>query len=245
MSSASLLEETVEKQTIRQRFGWLSTLLLVCYILLPFFRSLPKGDLRSCTAFLAELPKIAYFWIEGILAALLILLRHFRGKLNQKGSPRKRSRIELIRMITSFFCLFAIILTNSLPSQIPLGLVLQVPLIVCCSDTVFQLVCGYFNVLRHNLRYFLLMWLSICLFWIAGDLLFEGYELPSSANFFQSFFDTGWNLLVLQSTANFPDVALPFFSKHMASFLYFVLFLFCNTTIVSNMIVANSYSHYK
>ena len=64
----------------------------------------------------------------------------------------------------------------------------------------------YFKVLVRNLRYYVLMWMSIVLFWAAGDVLFSGYDLPNSENFFKSFFEVVWNLLVLQSTANFPDV---------------------------------------
>lgn len=76
VSSTSFLEETAEKQQpVRTR--WLSRLLLVAFVLLPIFRKLPGGDLRNCTAFIAELPNTVYCWIEVVLVALIILLRHY------------------------------------------------------------------------------------------------------------------------------------------------------------------------
>lgn len=50
---------------------------------------------------------------------------------------------------------------------------------------------------------------------------------------------------MLQSTANFPDVALPYLDVSISSIVFFVVFLFCNTIIVSNIIIANSYRAYK
>jgi hypothetical protein len=88
------------------------------------------------------------------------------------------------------------------------------------------------------------MWMSIVVFWASGDLLF-GDDTMEGGNMFQSPLDAVWNLLVLQSTANFPDVALPFVQLNIGSILFYVVFLFCNTIIVSNIIIANSYDAYK
>jgi hypothetical protein len=156
-----------------------------------------------------------------------------------------RSRTQLIRLIISVVSLSSITLINIVVSGIPLGLVLRAPIAVCCSHTLFHMIQVYFKVLMRNLRYYVLMWMSIVLFWAAGDVLFSGYDLPNSENFFKSFFEVVWNLLVLQSTANFPDVGLPFLAKNIACILYFMMFLFCNTIIISNVIIANSYNAYK
>jgi len=75
---------------------------------------------------------------------------------------------------------------------------------------LFQMTRVYFSVIYYNLKYYLLMWMSIFLFWAVGDILFSGFDLPNSENFFLSFQEVVWNMLVLQSTANFPDVSLPF-----------------------------------
>lgn len=51
--------------------------------------------------------------------------------------------------------------------------------------------------------------------------------------------------MVLQSTANYPDVSLPYVDQNITSMLFFVAFLFCNTIVIANMIIANGYNVYK
>lgn len=40
-------------------------------------------------------------------------------------------------------------------------------------------------------------------------------------------------------------MGLPYVGKHIASIIFFVVFLFCNTIIIANVIIANSYNVYK
>jgi hypothetical protein len=88
------------------------------------------------------------------------------------------------------------------------------------------------------------MWMNIVVFWASGDLLF-GEGTVEGGNMFLSPLDAVWNMLVLQSTANFPDIGLPFVQINIWNILFFAVFLFCNTIIVSNIIIANSYDAYK
>lgn len=157
----------------------------------------------------------------------------------------KETMLSTAKLLVCLACAFTSLVTSMVNPVSSLGLVLRVPLLICCSHTFFYMAQVYARVLIHNLKYFLLMWMSICIFWAAGDVLFSSEELPDSVNFFTSFFEVVWNLLVLQSTANFPDVSLPFVVKRIASIVYFMVFLFCNTIIISNLIIANSYNAYK
>lgn len=49
----------------------------------------------------------------------------------------------------------------------------------------------------------------------------------------------------MQSTANYPDVSLPYVDKNITSMAFFVAFLLCNTIVIANMIIANGYNVYK
>jgi hypothetical protein len=153
--------------------------------------------------------------------------------------PRKT-----FRFFISVIILGVVIISDFVVPQRVVSLSLRVPLLLCCSPALEHLVRVYLSIIYSNLRYYGLMWMSIVVFWASGDLLF-GDDTMEGGNMFQSPLDAVWNLLVLQSTANFPDVALPFVQLNIGSILFYVVFLFCNTIIVSNIIIANSYDAYK
>jgi hypothetical protein len=57
---------------------------------------------------------------------------------------------------------------------------------------------------------------------------------------------TGWyGLFVLQTTVDNPDVMLPYFSESRLSAIFFIAFLFLNTILIVNMILALFYTAYK
>lgn len=244
-SSLSIISDTIDRQPAKSRFHGLSKALVILYIALPFFRQLPDGDLRTCTAHTIEIPRKLYCWLEVAFAILLVFMTHYVEAREGLTKEASETSLKVPKLFVCGICILTSIITSIVDPNLSWSLVTRVPLLICCSQTFFHMAKVYINVLIHNLKYFLLMWMSICLFWATGDVLFSSFELPDSVNFFQSFFEVAWNLLVLQSTANFPDVSLPFLVKSMASMIYFVMFLFCNTIIISNLIIANSYNAYK
>lgn len=69
----------------------------------------------------------------------------------------------------------------------------------------------------------------------------DDYELglfhdPSNALF---------NILVLQTTANFPDIMLPIYKSNRYASLFFVLFLLINNVILLNLTLSVFYLNYK
>lgn len=56
---------------------------------------------------------------------------------------------------------------------------MRVLVLICCSQTFYQMAKVYCNVIYYNLKYFVLMWMSMVLFWAAGDILFSSYDLPN------------------------------------------------------------------
>eukprot|EP01016_Furgasonia_blochmanni_P053438 TRINITY_DN8635_c0_g1_i1.p3 TRINITY_DN8635_c0_g1~~TRINITY_DN8635_c0_g1_i1.p3 ORF type:complete len:181 (+),score=40.59 TRINITY_DN8635_c0_g1_i1:60-545(+) len=62
---------------------------------------------------------------------------------------------------------------------------------------------------------------------------------------FSSFTESLFNFLVLQTTANYPDIMLPFYRKNRSAFLLFALYLFLQYFILANTIIAFFYYHYR
>ncbi len=54
-----------------------------------------------------------------------------------------------------------------------------------------------------------------------------------------------FNILVLQTTANFPDVMLPFYKRNRRLSFIFVIFLIVNNMILINIMLSVFYINYK
>ena len=54
-----------------------------------------------------------------------------------------------------------------------------------------------------------------------------------------------FNIVVLQTTANFPDIMLPIYKKTRFAALYFVAFFLINNVILFNLALSVFYLNYK
>lgn len=79
-----------------------------------------------------------------------------------------------VYLTLSLLIFFFISLTNFLWFNLNISLVLRVPLLLTCSKKIRQLFRVYLNIVLNNIKYYFLMWLSIIIFWAAGELLFGG-----------------------------------------------------------------------
>ncbi len=64
-------------------------------------------------------------------------------------------------------------------------------------------------------------------------------------NIFGCFTDTIFNLLVLTSTVNFPDIMMEYYIKSRLSALFFMTFLILTYVIILNLLFANYYRNFK
>jgi len=104
-------------------------------------------------------------------------------------------------------------------------------------------------------RIFLVVWdaLAIAVIIIAylvaasllGFTLFSNakYNDPSSA--FRDFPSAMWNVYVLFTTSNFPDILFPFWKVNGISVLYFIAFLLIGLYMLLNLMLAVFYNSYK
>jgi len=54
-----------------------------------------------------------------------------------------------------------------------------------------------------------------------------------------------FNILILQTTANFPDIMLPIYKDNRFASLFFVAFLLINNVILLNLTLSVFYMNYK
>lgn len=92
-----------------------------------------------------------------------------------------------------------------------------------------------------------LIFLFIGIFAMMATKFFERRTLidPHGDPYLKNFPDSYWNLYVLMTTANSPDVSLPAFINEQAFFFFFTPFSVITTYILMNILLAVVYKHYK
>ncbi|EQC40824.1 hypothetical protein, variant [Saprolegnia diclina VS20] len=77
--------------------------------------------------------------------------------------------------------------------------------------------------------------------WLA-TILFR--DTPQAA-ITSSFLESSWQLLILLTTANFPDVMMPAYAMHRANALFFICFVFFGLFFLMNVILAQVFSNFQ
>jgi len=76
-----------------------------------------------------------------------------------------------------------------------------------------------------------------------GQCIFGG--TPEGVQFFNSFGDAFFNMLVLMTTSNFPDVMLPAYQTSRWNCLFFLSYLIFGLFLMMNLLLAVFYSNFK
>ena len=100
-----------------------------------------------------------------------------------------------------------------------------------------------FLVMYDSKEILLLIIGYIVFFGWAGYRLFRGTQEGSA--FFNTLPESCWNLLILMTTANFPDVMLPTYNTNTVYVLFFVVYLVMGLYFLMNLLLAVFYSNYK
>ena len=88
-----------------------------------------------------------------------------------------------------------------------------------------------------------LLFFSIFLFALVGMVIFVG--TPEEDMYFSSLFDAYLNLVVLLTTANYPDVMMPAYNYSRWNVIYFVLFLCFGVYFLLNVVTGSIYTSCK
>ncbi|KAI0227845.1 Two pore calcium channel protein 1A [Lamellibrachia satsuma] len=113
-----------------------------------------------------------------------------------------------------------------------------------------QLRKAFRNILRtlpdvgHILALFLA---SIAIFALLALKLIQNrsLEYPDGRLYFNNYFECVWDLYVLVTTANSPDVMMPAYNKNNWFAMFFFVYVVVNVYIFMNIVLASVYNNYK
>jgi len=121
---------------------------------------------------------------------------------------------------------------------------LRILLVVCYShatrsrlDLVMKTVPAVANV-------FLLALIYVAFFAWLGVIFFPK-DTEEGKQYFRSLGEGMWSLLILLTTANYPDVMMPAYKEHRESFLFFFLFVSLGVFFLVNMLTAVTFNVYQ
>lgn len=101
----------------------------------------------------------------------------------------------------------------------------------------------YFNVMRHTFQMVIVIVSFVFYYSYIGHRIFAGTIEGSES--FSTTGDAFWNMFVLLTTANFPDIMLPAYNKSGFMCAYFIFFLTFGLWLLMNLFLAIFYSRYQ
>ncbi|XP_072966667.1 two pore calcium channel protein 1 [Typha angustifolia] len=241
------------------RFNFLWSLNLFALVLLSFIEKplwCAKYGKNACEErdyfFLGQLPYLTStqsLIYEGII--LLILVLHTFFPIAYEGlqlfwkSNLNKLKIGLLLILTCDMLVYALYLSPVLVSSLPLRVApyiriafvtLTIRELRICVLTLAGMVGMYLNVLALSLLF--LLFAS----WIAY-VTFE--DTQQGREIFTSYGATLYQMFVLFTTSNNPDVWIPAYKKSRWSSLFFVLYVLLAVYFLTNLILAVVYDSFK
>ena len=190
---------------------------------------------------LPNLPVIAGGLIEVVCLAVLLFFTFFRRSF-KVVSYNSRVR-ELIQVVLSFIAFLDIVASVILTQGTFLSNFIRVMLIALFIRSLRESIKRIVLVVYDSKEIMLLLVAYILLFAWIGTRLFRGTQQGEA--YFSSLSESVWNMLILLTTANFPDIMLPSYHSHKAYGLFFIIYLVIGLFFMLNLILATYYSNYK
>ena len=101
----------------------------------------------------------------------------------------------------------------------------------------------YFLVMKDSMPMMLFILVSVLYFSWMFQRFFSG--TLEGVQFFGSFGNSFFNMIVLMTTTNFPDVMLPAYQISRLYFIFFFFYLFIVLLLLMNLLLAIFYSNFK
>ncbi|EQC40820.1 hypothetical protein SDRG_01888 [Saprolegnia diclina VS20] len=238
-------------------------LLLLSYVEVPFWcrgvdARAPCGDpgasvtpltfnlptLSRSTALLVELCCLGVVGASDLLL-VVALRRHFAAR---------RDRV-LVLLLTLAACMNRLFL-DEFAAQV--ALFLRLGIFVLTFQTVRSTYLKMFAVLNKVQHILSLVAVYVCFFgWLATILFQDTAEVtrPSTPTLtrltrtlggtMSTYVESSWQMLILLTTANFPDVMLPAYNKSRWQATFFIFFLCFGLFFLLNVILAQIFSNYQ
>lgn len=124
-----------------------------------------------------------------------------------------------------------------------LSQVVRVILIVVFIRALREAIKRIALVLYDSKEIVLMIIAYVILFGWLGYRLFRGTQEGEA--YFPTLAEGIWSLMILLTTANFPDVMLPAYSDNKAYSIFFIVYLIIGLFFLLNLVLAIYYSNYK
>lgn len=182
--------------------------------------------------------------LDIVLIVIINLFTLLKGEYKRYSSSQKM--LNNIQYVLSVLSIFEIIISLSLPEVYPF---------TWCATffRIFLLLINVRPIRRTWLRFLLVlsdsssMILFICFyvlfFALLGFRIFRGSI--EGVRYFPDYVTSCFNMLVLLTTANSPDIMLPAYEYSRVLAVFFVVYLLFGVFLIMNLLMALFYSNYK
>ena len=123
------------------------------------------------------------------------------------------------------------------------------PAFIICSEEKQSIRRAFRNIyttVPDILSVLLLLISSILLFGLMAMKLFGKRDMPGAPDYyFKNYWDSFYDLYVLMTTANSPDVYMPAYNDNDGWMIFFMVFIILDTYIFMNLFLAVIYNNYK
>ena len=172
-----------------------------------------------------------------VLVSFALLRRTFR-----KSSTASNFR-EVLHIILSVISFIDIIVALTRSKGLFVAKFVRLIRISLSIRSLREAIIRILLVIYDAKEIFMLIILYLIFFSWGGFMLFKG--TPQEYAYFGSLSETIWNLSILLTTSNFPDVMLPAYQMNTAYTLFFILFILVGVYFLLNVLLAVFYSNYQ
>lgn len=242
-----------QKQRIYRKLSFLLVFVLIIYLSLAFFEKPSWCKDRSwnyeCEVDgdsppMSDLPKLPVIYT--CLIDILCITYFIMIVLYKKTFANESSKSYIRKLV--ILGLVAVELADDIQAMIRMDRVLFTQFI---RPIVYVLIypparkCWKRVILmaKDEVLILVLIIMHTCFYGAVGCILFK--DTDEGDAYFKDLAEGTWNMLILLTTANFPDVMLPAYEEHRYYCIFFILYIIGGLFFLTNLVIAIFYSNYK
>ncbi|CAI2386453.1 unnamed protein product [Moneuplotes crassus] len=247
-------ERSKKFQTFYYKVYYLKYITLYIYMFMVFFEVpswclVKKGiqDRRTCDPDIypnSGIPKLPYYAsrsIELVCLFTLLFFTYFRRAF-RKPTRLAKTR-ELIQSVLTLASVIDIMIALIRQNSLYVSHFIRILLIVLFIRGLREAIKRIALVIYDSKEILLMIISYIVLFGWVGYRLFRGTQQGEA--YFSSLVESIWSMMVLLTTANFPDVMMLAYNAHRGYALFFIIYLVMVLFFLLNLVLAVYYNNYR
>jgi len=251
-------EQSKKRRKVYHKLHWLKVLVMLVYLSLSFFEKpswcrdnsfwfsckveLPNGQQVGVPwSNIPKLPQRVLHLVELVCLGFILAMVLFRHSFVQESkTSRLRKYLLLAGCLAAVADNIVVIVTQgrTYVAQFirPLVFVLFVRSVRECCKRIYESI-------KEAVSIAFLLAVQVVFFGYLGLVLFKG--TAEGETYFSSLEDSFWNMLVLLTTSNFPDIMLPAYAQSRWYALFFIIYLILGLFFLMNLVLAVFYNNYR